>query len=169
MILPMRVAVILLVLLVALPLVLLVVAYSLRADARARASGNPGEVAVFFRAMPEAVETYREMYQRWPVLPRGDGTEIRPTVAMLRAKDKNHNPLRRDFLEGLDKPVWNSRFDPWGNPYRMRLDMDGDGLVTVGTNRLDHTMVFWSVGPDGVDDFGSGDDLASWLNTMEDE
>ncbi len=39
--------------------------------------------------------------------------------------------------------------DPWGNPYKYEKQSDG-------TYRL------WSCGPDGMDNSGEGDDIASW-------
>jgi hypothetical protein len=47
----------------------------------------------------------------------------------------------------LDAPGFG---DPWGRPYRYERE------AAIGPFRL------WSIGADGKDDHGAGDDIASW-------
>jgi hypothetical protein len=56
--------------------------------------------------------------------------------------------------------------DPWGNPYKIRIDTNGDAKLDDpelgGTNVIRHVPVIqWSAGPDG--DFGTWhDNIKSW-------
>jgi hypothetical protein len=52
-------------------------------------------------------------------------------------------------------------FDSWGNPYRIRMDFDLDGAITVnGTVVHGKNVVVWSDGPDGAP--GTPDDIGTW-------
>lgn len=42
--------------------------------------------------------------------------------------------------------------DPWGNPYRYRYP----GVHNIGSYDI------WSVGPNGIDENGEGDDIRNW-------
>lgn len=85
-----------------------------------------------------------------------------------------HNPDRINFLEpfGTSFPV-----DPWGNPYNIYIDRDGDCVIQmrhVSTRDLDfhlheertikvgRPVAIWSNGPDRVNSWGEGDDIKSW-------
>ncbi len=46
--------------------------------------------------------------------------------------------------------------DPWGNPY-VYLSVNGG----APQHRL-HSFDLWSLGPNGVDDSGAGDDIYNW-------
>lgn len=54
----------------------------------------------------------------------------------------------QDIKEGL-------LFDPWGHPYVYQRYDPGDNLRW-------HTYVIYSVGPNGADEDGSGDDIGNW-------
>jgi len=45
--------------------------------------------------------------------------------------------------------------DPWGNPYVYQRYEPGDNLRW-------HTYVIYSVGPNGIDEDGYGDDIGNW-------
>ncbi len=49
--------------------------------------------------------------------------------------------------------------DPWRGQYQLYLDVDGDGYVTVGARKVQARFYMYSVGPNGVDEFGQGDDI----------
>jgi hypothetical protein len=53
-------------------------------------------------------------------------------------------------------------FDPWGNPYHVLLDLDGDGTIELpgGGKVTGHRAVIYSAGLDGK--LGTRDDLNSW-------
>jgi hypothetical protein len=106
------------------------------------------------------------------------------------------NPRRHSFysakmVPGTTSPGLSSDDDvfrdPWGNPYIVSMDMNGDdlcvdavyskiagadqvGLANVGgTNVLRGTIMIWSFGPDGKADPGTGakvgvnkDNVLSW-------
>ena len=45
--------------------------------------------------------------------------------------------------------------DPWGNPYVYQRYEPGDNLRW-------HTYVIYSIGPNGIDEDGWGDDIGNW-------
>lgn len=52
-------------------------------------------------------------------------------------------------------------YDPWGGDYRVRLDLDSDEKVDVGSETLDNRRVaVWSDGPDRK--AGTKDDVKTW-------
>ena len=52
-------------------------------------------------------------------------------------------------------------YDPWGGVYRIRLDLDSDEKVDVGSETLDNRRVaVWSDGPDRK--AGTKDDVKTW-------
>jgi hypothetical protein len=52
-------------------------------------------------------------------------------------------------------------YDPWGGGYRIRLDLDSDEKVDVGSETLDNRRVaVWSDGPDRK--AGTKDDVKTW-------
>jgi len=52
--------------------------------------------------------------------------------------------------------------DPWGSPYRIRFAaQDSDYTEVNGTSVYDPVAV-WSVGRNGKDEGGRGDDIISW-------
>ena len=61
----------------------------------------------------------------------------------------------------------NTWLDPWGNPYRIRINFDGTEKITDpsdASKKLSGRIILWSLGPDG----GSGtndkdkDNIPSW-------
>lgn len=60
--------------------------------------------------------------------------------------------------------------DPWGNPYHISFDIDGDGVTQLQrrTQReetvkyVEAPFVIWSSGPNGKNELGEGDDIVSW-------
>jgi|GEM_PF-3823905 len=52
--------------------------------------------------------------------------------------------------------------DPWMRFYRVAVDFDGDGHVDLPDIHLPLRTAVWSVGPDGTNEYGEGDDIASW-------
>lgn len=64
----------------------------------------------------------------------------------------------RQAPTGLPSGAWRGPYskddpvDPWGNPYRYRYP----GTHNIGGYDI------WSVGPNGVDENGEGDDIRNW-------
>jgi len=85
-----------------------------------------------------------------------------------------NNPRNIVFLEiaASSMDSYGNYVDPWKHPYQITLDTDYDGncdslgcggaYPTTATNGTvkNHTVVVWSVGPDGVG--GTADDITSW-------
>ncbi len=88
------------------------------------------------------------MHENGGILPAPSRTE-RQDVGEVRAL------FDEELLDEMPVPI----LDPWGNAYRLYLDVDGDGSVTVGPRRVKARLYMYSVGPNGVDDFGQGDDI----------
>jgi len=81
-----------------------------------------------------------------------------------RANYKGQNPRKMTYMDFHEKSTVFS--DPWGNMYRIALDVDNDdslydGKVNVpGNNTLRQSVAVWSAGKDGAD--GTDDDVRSW-------
>jgi prepilin-type N-terminal cleavage/methylation domain-containing protein len=60
-------------------------------------------------------------------------------------------------------PKTGSYRDPWGNRYGIGMDLGYlDNQVTIGTSTVQGTVLIWSFGPNGTNDNGAGDDVATW-------
>ncbi len=90
-------------------------------------------------------------------IPHDDDTEA---VQLYRAMNPKENPY-------MDFHHKSTEFnDPWGNKYRVALDHNYDGQVSVpvsasvpsGTLRM--SVAAWSAGKDG--DYGTDDDVKTW-------
>jgi len=81
-----------------------------------------------------------------------------------RANYNGQNPRKMTYMDFHEKSTVFS--DPWGNMYRIALDVDNDdslydGKVNVpGNNNLRQSVAAWSAGKDGAD--GTDDDVRSW-------
>ena len=139
-----------------------------------------------FRVIEEACGLFLRAYQRWPVAKdilvdqRFGQAEENPAAHLfnrLRAVDgpgnRNHllNPERKVFLDlrpaapGLSGLSPAGEFlDPWGNPYQVILDVNGDNICDIPETRfgsaLQTRVAVWSYGPDGRPD--NLDDRFSW-------
>ena len=130
-------------------------------------------------AVANAIEQFLDEYGRLPLSPGAAGpgdveVEMGASNALtgiLKGTRSQENPKGLDFLgdikmaeakdgimcRGLLKGEgghW-ALLDSWGQPYRVRLDMDGDGSVEnpvqPGPPRLEVREVVWSCGKDGSD------------------
>jgi hypothetical protein len=98
-------------------------------------------------------------------------------IAALKGMNVAVNPRKKDYLGDLKearlvdgKPVgglWRGKgnsigiYDPWGRPYFIRLDTDGDGHVEDPSrpgSRLKTFALIWSAGKDG--------DASSWSDNI---
>ena len=87
-------------------------------------------------------------------------------ISFLTAQTARGDP-EAGFRAGLqiDSDGGGELFDPWGNHYRIRLDLDGDGKIPVpqwdalGTF-IDADVIVWCPGPDGIDN--TSDDITTW-------
>ncbi len=49
--------------------------------------------------------------------------------------------------------------DPWGNPFNLYLDADGDGFIAIGDRLYETDIYMYSSGRNEVDELGQGDDI----------
>lgn len=137
------------------------------------------------RAIVEAVESYHTEYSQYPNVGGGDQRDV--TLAennnklfnILRDLEPNHehNPKHQVFFaapdaregakarEGFD-PQGVLR-DPWGNPYLIRIDGNGDGVVedpygTSPTDTIRAGVIVWSLGKDALPGLHGSGDILSW-------
>lgn len=133
----------------------------------------------------QAVEQFQTEYNQYPDV-GGDGTHD-VTVAenndrlfnILRAIDPNHagNPKQQVFFDGPQAtPGGKAKggfgpngvfYDPWGNPYLIRMDRSGDGQVEnpYGGSPADTVragVIAWSLGRDALPGKNGQGDVLSW-------
>lgn len=131
-----------------------------------------------------AVEAYQADYEHLPSVASGsgridtttaDGIEL-INVLMGREPEsaEPRNPDRIPFLalkEGKEKKdglMYDVRskvaglYDPWGGPYQILLDMNGDGSIAgpKGSPPIQGRVGVYSAGPDH--ETGTWDDVRSW-------
>lgn len=74
------------------------------------------------------------------------------------------NADRKVFLGPPSSRVINGEFlDEWGKPYIFAIRTNSRSKIDLGWIQVDEDLVLWSCGPNGQNEFGRGDDVASWL------
>lgn len=139
-------------------------------------------------AVLNAITSFERDNDRLPLLPAAPkdkdfDTDTSPAagmIALLKGMDDAGNPRQTDYLGEIKeaKVIKDKRlsgfyrvtetsiglYDPWGQPYRIRLDGDADGGVddpSAPGTRILKTAIIWSAGKDG--DFSTWEDnVASW-------
>jgi prepilin-type N-terminal cleavage/methylation domain-containing protein len=99
-----------------------------------------------------------------------DGIELdKDLMDMIRGITDDDNPKKIVFYDISDVELDGSgRFvDPWENPYKVMVDYDGDGEITVrvagGQTNISFPVAIWSRGPNPLeDDNGRKDDIKNW-------
>jgi hypothetical protein len=78
------------------------------------------------------------------------------------AKPVGGDAAGKEFRFGISEEAGNFKlWDPWGNQYRIGLDLDGDGKVKGPSGaEIQDSVIVWSPGPDGTD--ATDDDIATW-------
>ena len=71
------------------------------------------------------------------------------------------NPRKIIFFSPPTKSK-NPLLDAWGNRLNTMADWDADSELSVGSIVITQSVAIWSVGPDGTNDYGQGDDIGSW-------
>ncbi len=141
-----------------------------------------------------AISAYYIEYQRFPVHYNGaqeadfltDHTLMDVLIGSDKAAGENGlNPRRINFFAGRKaKPMGDGRYrsgihldahgggelwDPWGNYYHVRIDLDQSDTVGVEephSNRsradrmIPESVIVWSAGKDGIE--GTSDDAKTW-------
>ena len=132
------------------------------------------------RSIQVALKQYRSDYGKWPLAVQAVEQWEKPAeegvydkiMAALGVEGEDAwidaiNPRRVVYLEANfndDGLV----LDPWGNRFRVLLDSDFDSKVPVPDGTvMTASVLVWSVGPNGMDEGGAGDDLISWDRMSE--
>ena len=126
-------------------------------DSRTRSvTGRTGEARSEVWAIHQALALFRIDHGGFP-------------VAMFKAADDtvDYEALCKELSERHDsQSAYLTRPCPlrdlWGNLYQIQLDRDGDGSVRINGKLLSSPIAIWSYGPNGVNEYGEGDDIASW-------
>ena len=80
-------------------------------------------------------------------------------IRFLSVKEGQGNKDGLIYTDGGDDIV--GLFYPWGGGYHIRLDLDGDGNVSVDGEVMEGRRVFvWSAGADQIT--GTQDDVKTW-------
>jgi len=120
------------------------------------------------RTLETALLAYKAHFDQWPI-PASESGELKNSdiIAVLTGDSNNEaamkqNPTRITFLAlGNAKLRNGASVDPWGNPYHIALIVAGDKKVRLGGTGRSSGLAIWSNGPNGIDEQGSGDDIAS--------
>jgi len=128
-----------------------------------------------------AFKNYLDIYRAWPSGIDGDRPYTIednrydvPFFSMLQGTDKTTNPQGVSFYEFSSTN--NSRvYDPWTNPgqgdpcahiYYVMFDANYDNKISgnMEGHVLDvyRSVIVWSSGPNGTNEYGEGDDITSW-------
>ena len=140
----------------------------------------------------KAVGTYTSDYGRYPLLADRGGqkksdAEVesgRALMDVLMGSDDaagpgGLNPRHQSYISAnrASSPGHNPRdgvvytangggtlYDPWGNEYRVLMDVDRNNRCVApdGEGVIAKDVLVWSLGPNGEDDRGGGDDVVTW-------
>jgi hypothetical protein len=78
-------------------------------------------------------------------------------VAAFQSREVSKEPIPADRI------VNGRLVDRWNRPLHIAVDLDDNGNVAIGTGEVESMSVLvWSEGPDGKNDYGEGDDIRSW-------
>jgi prepilin-type N-terminal cleavage/methylation domain-containing protein len=91
--------------------------------------------------LAQALKAYRNVYGRWPGQTQGeeDRTYAADHAALLLAL--TNNPRRIVFLDAPETvSVAGQCLDPWGRPFVIAMDEDGDGVTAVAATNAGATL-----------------------------
>lgn len=172
----------------ALMLLVLVLGVALFLLARLQHSAQRVSAANTVTQLRQALDTYYTEYRKLPLpvgSPRNDvqltsGPDLMNVLLAVGAPAHSHplNPRQMVFYSGSIIPAGDpleggvfitpsgdaTLYDPWGNPYQVMLDGDGDGDTEdpSAPGRLTgKRVIVWSAGPDGNPRTWA-DNLFSW-------
>lgn len=117
------------------------------------------QTRIWVYAVESRIDEYYRIMGAWPTPQRIRGEEIDPasTLIALEAQAPRENQIPNDRIRN------GVLVDHWNRPLHLAVDLDGDGSVLSGAGQIDDTSVLvWSDGPNGRNEFGSGDDIRSW-------
>jgi formylglycine-generating enzyme required for sulfatase activity len=107
--------------------------------------------------------------QHWQKVDRGDFNPGAPSpppdlprTDVIGEMTSNLDLILEDFLPG-DLQCRMVQ-DEWNRNLRVLIDGDGDGRLALGGTTVEARAIVWSMGSDGIDNQGSGDDVVALLN-----
>jgi hypothetical protein len=121
-------------------------------------------------ALNGALEAYQAYYGRFPLTSNISGNEANNAslIEILTAKTNNvevlrQNPNGRKFLEVSEASLTNGAMvDPWGRSYHIAFGVGATNHLKIGNEGASATIAIWSDGPNGINEYGKGDDVRSW-------
>jgi len=147
------------------------------AKGRARAATAQAEVKHLETAFKAYLDAYKVWPETWPDAYMDGNNDI---------KDDMFKVLRGDNIDGMNaqgiafyefKNTTNYpssyeffALDPWSNPsdstslkaYQVMFDKNYDNKITIDNKDVYRSVLVWSYGEDRTNNFGEGDDVASW-------
>ncbi len=119
-------------------------------------------------SLTTALKLYRNECLRWPVpegTPEGLLDSAHVIAVLTSGEETNafteeYNPRGRSFIEL--PPDCEEYVDPWGTPYHIIIDLDGNGIIDVGGTDIEKIVAVWSCGKNRKNDWGTVDDIARW-------
>lgn len=121
------------------------------------------------RTIARAVQSFRKEYGYNPIATNVSESAAKATpltILMAITNSAVVSELNPGSVRFLDVPAYRIRegnyLDPWGRPYRIALAKKGTNKTKVGMIIVDVPVAVWSIGENGRDDAGKGDDISSW-------
>ena len=146
----------------------------------AKERAREAKARVEVKALETAFKSYLDTYKVWPdTIVDGDAYKVNDDDIKLfsmlsgRSDAESLNPQNIPFYEFesyANYPDQTTAYDPWSNPsdssslkcYMVMFDKDYDNVISVGGKEVNRCVAVWSFGKGRTNDFGGGDDVASW-------
>lgn len=130
-----------------------------------------------------AFKNYLDIYRVWPA--RSSVDKIQDSViykvtdetwklfSIIQGNDMEFNPQKISFYEFDNTNLPKAAYDPWANSndtaseqgkhvYYIMFDANYDNVIKIDNQEVRHFVIVWSAGPNGTNEYGNGDDIASW-------
>jgi len=124
------------------------------------------ETRATIQQLLQACTAYHAEYGRFPyddLNPVDRELSIRDAISVFQNRDITQNRKRIVFYEpAANQTVSGDLVDPWKTPYHVMVDGDGDGKISTFVVPVQQRVLVWSYGPNKQNDYGTGDDIASW-------
>jgi len=122
------------------------------------------------KGLETALKSYVDQYRVWPKDWSGK-EKIEDTVFKVLAGDNEGKIVFYEF-SNTNKNDFNA-YDSWRNPYDeegeqkrhvccFAIDDDYDNVIKLNDQEIRRSVVVWSPGKNGTNEYGEGDDVASW-------
>jgi hypothetical protein len=115
--------------------------------------------AMWISDVEERVRVFRREVGGWPTKQTVGAEELdaASVMAAFQSREISGEPIPADRI------VNGRLVDRWNRPLHIAVDLDDNGNVAIGTGEVESMSVLvWSEGPDGKNDYGEGDDIRSW-------